>query len=519
MLTEPRRIRFFDTTLRDGEQMPGVHLSRVHKVEIARQLERLQVDMIEAGFPASSAGDKKAVEAVAAALRSSGTAALARCSRSDIDAAWEAVKGAVHPRIHVFIATSDIHIEYKLKSNREAVLEKISDSVSYARSLCEDIEFSAEDAGRTDVDYLLAAVETAVRAGATTINIPDTVGYTMPADYGRLIHRIREHMDALTESCQTPPLILSVHCHNDLGCATANSLAAIENGAEQVECTINGLGERAGNAALEEIVMALRIRSDYYGVTCGIETSQLIRTSRLISSLTGIAVPPNKAVVGDNAFAHESGIHQHGVLADRRTYEIMTPEMIGLSKDNLVLGKLSGRHAFSQRVAELGYNLDPKGIDICFQRFKTLADKKTVCDEDIMAIVNEYLDSLESIYTLDTFQIQSGNQQRAMAMISLNCGGTSIAEAALGDGPVNAAFNAINRLSGVDEIVLEEYTIKAVTEGADALGEAKVKISIYGVSYSGRSASTDIIKASIKAYVNALNKWAKVSGLGAGESR
>ncbi len=497
------RIKFLDTTLRDGEQTPGAHMSRANKVEIAKQLERLGVDIIEAGFPASSEGDFKAVEAVCAVVREPVIAALARTAKADIDAAADALSGAVKKRIHLFIATSDLHLEHKLHITREEALAKVKEGVAYARTLCEDIEFSAEDASRSDKSYLCRVLEAAIEAGATTVNIPDTVGYSTPAEYGSLIKYIKENVRGIEG------VTISVHCHDDLGNAVANSLSAIENGAVQVECTVNGIGERAGNAALEEIAMNLYTRRDIYGADFGINTREIVRTSRLISSLTGIAVPKNKAVVGANAFAHESGIHQHGILNDRRTYEIMTPESVGLSDSNLILGKLSGRHAFAQRIAELGYSLDDNGIDKCFKQFKTYADKKgEVSDKDIMAIVNDYLDSFSRVYELDTFQIQSGNRMEAMAMITLSCGGQSISEAALGDGPIDAAFNAISRLSGADDIKLEEYGISAVTEGTDALGEAIVKISIQGASYSGRSASRDIIKASIKAFINALNKWA-----------
>ncbi len=506
-----RSIQFFDTTLRDGEQTPGIHLSRAHKLEIARQLERLGVDVIEAGFPASSHGDAAAVQTIAGQIKQSVVTALARASHADIDAAAAALQDCVHPRIHVFLATSDLHLEHKLHITRQEALSRIQDAVAYAKSKCASVEFSAEDASRTEESFLLTAVETAVRAGATVINIPDTVGYTMPGEFSRLIAKVRSCLDQWEAQYALPHICLSVHCHNDLGCAVANSLAAVQAGAEQVECTLCGIGERAGNAALEEIVMSLRTRSDLYDASYRIDTTQLTRACRLVSSLTGIALAENKAIVGANAFRHESGIHQHGMMSDKRTYEIMTPESVGLSKSNLVLGKLSGRHAFAERVAELGYEIDDSGIGICFKRFKALADKKTVCDEDIMAIVNEYMDSFAEVYQLDTFQIQSGNRSRAMAMITLSCKGTSISEAALGDGPIDAAFNAVNRLGGADHVTLDEYQIKAVTEGADALGEATVKITIDGVSYTGRSASTDIIEASIRAYVNALNKWAAPS--------
>ncbi len=496
------KIIFFDTTLRDGEQTPGAHISRANKVEIARQLERLGIDVIEAGFPAASNGDLKAVEAVCAAIKNSTVAALARTLRSDIDAAVTALKDAAKKRIHIFIATSDLHLEHKLGISREEAIERVRDAVSYARNFFDDIEFSAEDASRSDRDYLCRVIEAAIESGATTINIPDTVGYSLPGEFGELISYIKANAKGIDKA------VISVHCHDDLGNATANSLEAIKCGALQIEGSINGLGERAGNAALEEIIMNLYTRREYYGTQMNINTKEITRTSRLVSSLFGITVPPNKAIVGANAFIHESGIHQHGVLKDRRTYEIMSPDTIGLDDGNIVLGKLSGKHAFAKRLAELGYGLDENGINECFRIFKNFADKKAVSDRDIRAIVNEYLDSLSSIYELDTFQIQSGNRMSAMAMITLSCAGESISEAAIGDGPIDAAFNAIRRLSGADDIKLEEYGIKAVTEGTDALGEAKVKITIQGASYSGRSVSNDIIEASIKAYINALNKWA-----------
>lgn len=503
-----KQIRIFDTTLRDGEQTPGVHFSHTHKLEIARQLEKLGVNIIEAGFPASSPGDLRCVKDIADEIKICTVAALARCSESDINAAWEALKNAAHPRIHVFIATSDIHMQYKLKMTREQVLDSIKKWVSYASSLCTDIEFSCEDASRTDPDFLCEAVMTAVKSGASTVNIPDTVGYALPDEFGKIIARIRSELDA-HESESGKHIYLSAHCHNDLGCAVACSIAAVENGADQLETAVNGIGERAGNAALEECVMAIYTRSEQLGVSTDVNTTQITRTSRLVSSLSGIPIPPNKAVVGGNAFAHEAGIHQHGILADRRTYEIMTPETIGLSSSNLVLGKLSGRHAFADRIAELGYSLSPEDIDECFARFKSYADKRAVSDEDIMAIVNEQLDARSPVYELDSFQIQSGNKVSSMAMIRLGCSGVFISDCALGDGPIDASFNAVNRLSGASDVKLEEYSIKAVTEGADALGEARVRVSIDGASYSGRGVSTDILEASIKAYISALNKWAK----------
>lgn len=499
-----RNIQLFDTTLRDGEQTPGVHLARDGKLEIARALARMKVDIIEAGFPVSSKNEFKCVELISQEVREPIICALARCSDADIEAAAASLDKAAHPRIHVFIATSDIHMKYKLKMTRDEVISHIAHSVAYARSLCSDVEFSAEDAGRSDPEFLFAALQTAIANGASTVNIPDTVGYNSPAEFGKLIYDAAHNVRGIENA------VISAHCHNDLGLAVANSLAAIQNGASQIECTINGIGERAGNAALEEIAMSLYTRGEYYGCRCGIDTTRIAETSRIVSSLCSVVVPPNKPIVGANAFAHESGIHQHGMLANAATYEIMTPESVGCGKTQLILGKLSGRHAFAEHVAELGYTLSDEAVNACFTRFKDYADKKNVSDDDIMALVNEYLDSRDSVYALDTFQIQSGNRMMAMAMVTLSCRGATLSDSAVGDGPISAAFNAIQRLSGADSIRLDEYNIKAVTEGADALGEAKVKITIDGASFTGRSAAPDIIEASIRAYVNALNKWAAI---------
>ncbi|MCL2518067.1 MAG: 2-isopropylmalate synthase [Oscillospiraceae bacterium] len=496
------KILFLDTTLRDGEQTPGAVLNRLHKVEIARQLDRLGVDIIEAGFPASSNGNFQAVKEITQIVRRPVIAALARAVEDDILSAWEALKEAERPRIHVFIASSDIHIKYKYHSTRREILKRAVDAVSFAKSLCGDVEFSPEDASRSDLEFLYELLEAVIKAGATVINIPDTVGYSVPDEYGALIKNIIKNIP--------DNVIVSAHCHDDLGNAVSNSLAAIQNGARQIECTVNGIGERAGNASLEEIVMNLNARRDYFDFETSIDTTEISRTSRMVSSLMGIGVPPNKAVVGANVFTHESGIHQHGVLNDRRTYEIITPESIGLTTGKLPLSKLSGRHAFNEKLKELGYNLNNEAVDICFKSFKDYADRKSITDEDIRAIVNEYMDTLESVYELVSFQIQSGNNMKAMAMVTLSCRGAQLSEAALGDGPIDAAFNAINRLSGVnnEDIKLEEYNIKAITEGTDALGEARVKINIGGADYIGRSVSTDIIEASIRSYINALNKWA-----------
>ncbi|MBO7403435.1 MAG: 2-isopropylmalate synthase [Clostridia bacterium] len=523
------KIDIYDTTLRDGEQTPGVHFGARQKLDIARRLAKTGVDIIEAGFPASSPGDREAVATVAAAsgrgeLGNAVVSALARMIEGDIDAAADALREAKRRRLHIFIATSDIHLENKLRISREECLERIRICTAYAQSLCafDEIEFSAEDATRSDFDFLTEAVRIAVEGGAGIINIPDTVGYTTPVEFQEILIRLRGQVPGDWR--------MSVHCHNDLGMATANSLAAAECGAEQIECTVNGLGERAGNAAMEEIVMALRVRRDAIRsggeeITCGIVTQEITETSRLVASLSGVPVQPNKAVVGQNAFAHAAGIHQHGVMAARGTYEIMNPEDLGLSANTIVLGKLSGRHAFAERVAQMGYSLDAAGIDATFARFKEIADKKPVLtDDDVRAIVGEYLDSLEGKYYLDTFQIQSGNHIRAMALVSLSAKDPDdptkdpavVTEAAPGEGPIDAAFNAVNRIAGADggRVELVSYGITAVTEGTDALGEARVKIADTesGTIFTGRGVSTDVIKASIKAYLGAINKWERMRG-------
>jgi len=502
-----RQIEILDTTLRDGEQTPGVRFSLSHKLEISKQLERLGVNAIEAGFPASSRGDFDAVSAISREVKGCSVQALARCTKSDIDCAAEALRECKDPIIHVFIATSPVHLRYKLKLTPEACIEYIRDAVSYAKSLCGTVQFSPEDATRSDRDFLCLAVKTAIDAGADIINIPDTVGYTVPAEYASLISYLLENVEGLSEKK------LSVHCHNDLGLAVANSITAIGAGATRVECAVNGIGERAGNASLEEIVMALRVRSDFTGCDTSVNSKEILRTSRMVSSFAGYDVALNKAIVGQNAFAHESGIHQHGMMEHRETYEIMAPEDIGADKSTMVLGKLSGRHAYSQRLSTLGYALDSAGIDATFNRFKEIAEKKAaVTDSDIRAIVNEYLDGLEGKYWIDTFQIQSGNHMKAMALVALRAGDRVFCESAPGEGPIDAAFNTINRIANADDVHLESYDLKAVTEGADALGEVKVKITSDHGAFTGRGVSTDVIKASIKAYVNAINKWTRAKG-------
>ena len=515
------RIQIYDTTLRDGEQTPGVHFGVQQKYDIEKRLARTGVDIIEAGFPASSHGDFEAVRQIAEAsargkLGDATVSALARMRKEDIDAAAESLSEARRRRLHVFIATSDIHLENKLRITRQEALDRIRDSIDYAVGLgrFDEIEFSAEDATRTDRAFLLETVRLAAQRGAKIVNIPDTVGYTTPGEFKEILREVKKNLP--------DDVRISVHCHNDLGMAVANSLAAAECGAEQIECTVNGLGERAGNAAMEEIVMALNVRADAIRredgepLFCGVHTKEITETSRLVSSLSGILVAPNKAVVGQNAFAHASGIHQHGVMAASGTYEIMNPEDIGLTGHTIVLGKLSGRHAFADRVLQMGYSLDAAGIDATFARFKEIADKKSaLTDDDVRAIVGEYLDSLEGMYYLNTFQIQSGNHIKAMALVSLSVKNPAdpdepqriVTEAAPGEGPIDAAFNAVNRIAGAEDAELVSYGITAVTEGTDALGEARVKIRVASTTYTGRGVSTDVIKASIKAYLGAINKW------------
>ncbi len=495
------KIKIFDTTLRDGEQTPGVNLNIQEKLEIARQLEKLGVDVIEAGFAIASPGDFEAIKAVSQNIKNVTIASLCRAVEKDIDRAWEAVKGAQSPRIHTFIATSDIHLKYKLKMSEDEVLARAVAMVKYAKKYCSDVEFSAEDASRTRVEFLIKVVEEVIKAGATVVNIPDTVGYTTPTEYGKIIRAVKDNVSNIDKAD------ISVHCHNDLGLAVANSLAAILNGATQVECTINGLGERAGNAAVEELIMGIDTRKDFYKIEHKIDTKQIYRTSKLVSSLTGITVQPNKAIVGANAFAHESGIHQHGVLSEKSTYEIMKPESIGLGQNRMVLGKLSGRHAFEERLKEMGYTtLTAEGIQQAFEKFKSLADKKkVVLDKDIEALIEEKVSEVPEIFELDSFQITSGNKSVATSTISLKRNDNIITEAATGDGPVDAAFNAIERAVGMS-FTLEAYSMRAVTEGKDALGEVTVRISKDDKLFMGRGVSTDIIESGVRAYLNAINR-------------
>lgn len=499
-------VKIFDTTLRDGEQTPGVCLGAKEKLEIAQALAKLQVDVIEAGFPIASPGDFSAVSAIAAGVKGVAVAALARANSKDIDAARDALRQAEHPRIHTFIATSDIHLEYKLKMTRAQVLAHAEEAVRYAKQFTSDVEFSAEDGSRSDWDYLCQVYTAAINAGATTINVPDTVGYSTPAEFGALIRYITEHVPNIHQA------VVSVHCHDDLGMAVANSLAAIQNGARQVECTINGLGERAGNTSMEELVMALATRKEYYQAATRIDTRQIYRTSRLVSTLAGIAVPPNKAVVGDNAFAHESGIHQHGVLNNPITYEIMNPEMVGISRNAIVLGKHSGRHAFEERLNQLGYDLPEEKINALFKEFKELADrKKVVYDRDIEAIVNDRQQTIDECYRLINHNVVSGNQVVATASVRLETNDRTIEEASCGDGPVDAVFKAIEKALGFS-VCLKDYQLKAVTSGEDALGEATVWLEHDDKVFTGRGLSTDVIEASARAYMNAINKLIALCG-------
>ncbi len=495
------RVFIFDTTLRDGEQSPGVSLNTQEKLEIAHQLARLNVDVIEAGFPITSPGDFAAVQAIAREVRGPVIAGLARANPADVDRDWEALKDAERPRVHIVIATSDLHLKHKLQKTREEVLELAVAAVRQARGYTSDVEFSAEDASRSDFDYLCEVLEAAIAAGATTLNIPDTVGYAVPQEFGEFIARIRSGVRGIDR------VVLSVHCHNDLGLAVANSLAAVANGAQQVECAVNGLGERAGNAALEEIAMALYTRQSYFNKTTGIKHDEIYRTSKLVSSLTGMDVQPNKAVVGRNAFSHASGIHQDGVLKERSTYEIMNPQLIGLPQSNIVLGKLSGRHAFRERLAELGHILDGGNLNRAFERFKALTDrKKEITDRDLEALVKNEIRATPELFQLDYLHISSGTTVVPTATVGLRRNGGIQEEAACGDGPVDAAFRAVDKITGVQDVTLSEYVLSAITGGKDALGEVTVRVEYGGKTFIGRGLSTDVIEASVKAYLNAVNK-------------
>jgi 2-isopropylmalate synthase len=493
-------IKIFDTTLRDGEQSPGCSMNLMEKIQMAKQLEKLGVDIIEAGFAAASPGDLNAIKEIAATIKNTKVASLARANKSDIDKAWESIKNAVNPRIHTFIATSPIHMTYKLKMSPDEVMQRVDAMVKYAKKYVDDVEFSAEDATRSDIDYLAKIIKTAIDAGATTINIPDTVGYAMPDEYYEFLMQLRKKCPAMDN------IDLSVHCHNDLGLAVANSLSALKAGASQIECTINGIGERAGNAALEEIIMAAVTRKDRNQYNFNINTTQIMKSSELLTNITGIKVQPNKAIVGANAFAHEAGIHQHGVLNNKATYEIMTSESIGLTKNKLVLGKHSGRHAFKDKIESMGYKLNAQEIDKAFACFKDLADKKKeVFDKDIDAIVARKKVEIPAVYTLDRFVINNGTTITSTALVVLKMNDSVEEKVATGDGPVDAAFKAIEEIVG-KTLIMDDYMISSVTEVEDALGDATVKLMNNGNIFIGRGLSTDVIEASIKAYIDAINK-------------
>jgi 2-isopropylmalate synthase len=500
MSRDNNRVVIFDTTLRDGEQAPGASMNLEEKLRIAEALEALGVDVIEAGFPIASKGDFEAVQEVARRLKEAIVCGLARCGRQDIQRAAEALAPAKRKRIHTFLATSDLHMKYKLQMSREEVHDTLVESIMLARQFTDDVEWSPEDGSRSDIDFLCRCVESAIKAGATTINIPDTVGYAVPDQFGALFRTLRERVP------NSDKAVFSAHCHNDLGLAVANSLAAVQNGARQVECTINGLGERAGNAALEEIVMALRTRADAMPFQTGIRTQHITPTSRLVSTITGFVVQPNKAIVGANAFAHESGIHQDGMLKNAQTYEIMTPESVGLHKSTLVMGKHSGRHAFRAKLKELGYELGDNAVNDAFRRFKDLADKKKdVYDEDIVALVDDTVVRANDRVKFVSLQVVCGSRGPQTADLELEIDGAVKRTTSNGDGPVDATFNAIKELVP-HTVRLQLYQVSAVTEGTDAQAEVNVRLEEGGKTVNGQGADTDTLVASARAYVNALNK-------------
>ena len=498
-----KRIKVFDTTLRDGEQSPGCSMNLAEKIEMAKQLEKLGVDIIEAGFAIASPGDFASVEAISKAVKDCTVASLARATKGDIDCAWNAVRQAADPRIHLFIATSPLHMEYKLKMKPEDVLAQITEMTAYAKQYVSNVEFSAEDATRSDPEFLAQAVRNAIAAGATVVNIPDPVGYTAPAEMRALIEYL------VREVPETAGIELSLHCHNDLGMATANSLAGILGGATQVECTVNGLGERSGNTSMEEVVMALRTRADIYECETRIETTQIYRASKTVYDIIGQTAPLNKPIVGKNAFLHESGIHQHGVLANKKTYEILTPESVGIRVENLVLGKHSGKHAFEAHLKELGYELTQDELLRCFTEFKALCDKKkTINDADLEALVshNTRAEETEERYKLDWFAVHTTNFTTATATICLRRGEETLQAVSLGDGPIDAAFQAVDDIVKPVEHAFATFTIQSISEGKDTLGDINLKLSALGRTFRGHGLSTDIIEASILAYVEAINR-------------
>ncbi|MEJ2656791.1 MAG: 2-isopropylmalate synthase [Desulfobacterales bacterium] len=494
------RVIIFDTTLRDGEQSPGASMNAAEKLRLATQLEKLGVDVLEAGFPAASEGDFDAVSKIAGKLKKTEVAALARTSKNDIDRAWGAIQHAAKPRIHTFLATSDIHMHYKLNMTRDQVVKTASESVKYAKSFTDNIEFSAEDASRSDRDFLCKVFEAAIDAGATTINIPDTVGYAIPMEFADLVKYVIDHTPNIHKA------VVSIHCHNDLGLATANTLAAINNGARQAEVTINGIGERAGNTSLEEVVMSLHTRPNYLPFSTHIRTEQIYPTSRLVSMITGIMVQPNKAIVGANAFAHEAGIHQDGVLKNPMTYEIMKPDTVGISASKLILGKHSGRHALRSHLKEMGYDLSDEELKLVFTKFKDLADKKKhVVDEDLEVIVTEGILRTAEIFQLEYLHVTSGTTVIPMATVRLLINGRMVQGTGYGNGPIDAAYDCIAKLTGTDSELMR-FSISAITSGTDAQGEVTVRLKENGLVALGRGADPDIITASVKAYINGLNR-------------
>ncbi len=493
-------IKIFDTTLRDGEQSPGASMNTGEKTRIAVQLENLGIDVLEAGFPAASEGDFEAVSAISGRVKNIEVAALARTAKSDIDRAWQAIQHAVKPKLHIFIATSDIHLEYKLRMTRDEVIRSAVDAITYAKTLTDNIEFSAEDGSRSDRDYLCKVFGAVIEAGARTVNLPDTVGYAVPDEFAELVKYTIAHTPNMHAA------VLSVHCHNDLGMATANTLAAINAGARQAEVTINGIGERAGNTSLEEVVMAIHTRPNFYPLSSNIKTELIYPTSRLVSMITGMMVQPNKAIVGANAFAHEAGIHQDGVLKNRMTYEIMKPETIGLSKNRLILGKHSGRHALYAHLKDLGYDLSETELNKVFQLFKDLADKKKhVVDEDLEALVTEEILRTREVFKLEYLHVNSGTTIMPMASVKLSINGRSITGAGYGNGPIDSAYNTIAKLTGTSSELLR-FSVSALTGGTDAQGEVTVRLRENGLMALGRGSDADIIIASAKAYINGLNR-------------
>lgn len=514
MAPNPDRVLIFDTTLRDGEQSPGCSMTRPEKLRVARALADLGVDVIEAGFPAASRGDWEAVNAVAREIQGPIICGLARCNRDDIELAAKALRDAHKHRIHVFLATSAIHRQYKLNMAQEEIIRAAVEGVKIAREFCDDVEFSPEDASRTELEFLAQVVEAVIEAGATTVNIPDTVGYTVPHEFSELFRYLRKNVRGIDK------VTLSVHCHDDLGMAVANSIMAVVNGARQVECTINGIGERAGNCSLEEVVMALKTREAFFNARTGIQTNRLYPTARLVSSITGMPIPRNKAIVGENAFAHESGIHQHGMLKHHSTYEIMRPDDVGLARSSLVLGKHSGRHAFRERVKELGFELDDVEFNRVFTEFKALADKKKeLFDGDIEALVLRAEGSAAGPWSLESLRTESESQHGARAHIVMrHADGRSIERSASGDGPVDAAFKAMEEATDV-HVVLRKFELRSVSEGEDAQGEAIVYVDFNGRSYRGSSVSTDIVESSARAFLEVINRIELAQKSGAGRNQ